>query len=89
MKYRPRCQQAAAFAEGSGMKRAACALGAYLSRFDTSRQGWNSFEILQGRAMGCPSRLIASAFLEGSSVRKTTVTGKAEVLSHESIRSVL
>lgn len=59
---------------------AACALGAYLSRFHTNSEGWNSFEILQGRAMGRPSRLMVKALLEGGSVRKTSVTGKAEIL---------
>ncbi len=64
---------------------AACALGAYLSRFYPKSEGWNSFEILQGRAMGRPSRLIANALLEGGSVRETSVTGKAEILNRESI----
>jgi PhzF family phenazine biosynthesis protein len=68
---------------------AACALGAYLTRFHTKSEGWNSFEILQGRAMGRPSRLVARALLEGGSVRKTSVTGKAEILSRESIPSAL
>jgi len=66
---------------------AACALGAYLTRFHTKSEGWNSFEILQGRAMGRPSRLVAKALLEAGSVRKTSVTGKAEILSRESLPS--
>jgi PhzF family phenazine biosynthesis protein len=40
---------------------AACALGAYLTQFCPNGEGWNSFEILQGYAMGRPSRLIANA----------------------------
>lgn len=64
---------------------AACALGAYLSRFRAKSDGWNSFEILQGCAMGCPSRLIAKALLEGGSVREASVTGKAEILDHETV----
>ena len=64
---------------------AACALGAYLSRFHTRNEGWNSFIILQGRAMGRPSRLIAKALLEGNTVRETSVTGKAVILNCENI----
>jgi PhzF family phenazine biosynthesis protein len=64
---------------------AACALGAYLTQFCPNGEGWNSFEILQGYAMGRPSRLIANALLEGGVVRKTSVTGKADILSHENI----
>jgi len=59
---------------------AACALGAYLTQFHTKRDGWNTFEILQGRAMGRPSRLATKAFWEGGSVRNVCVTGKAEIL---------
>jgi PhzF family phenazine biosynthesis protein len=65
---------------------AACALGAYLCRFRASRQGWNSYEIQQGHAMGRPSRIVASAFLHDSSVRATSVTGSAELLGSESLR---
>jgi len=68
---------------------AACALGAYLTRFHSKRDGWNIFEILQGRAMGRPSRLVAKSFLEDSSVRKVCVTGKAEILGRENFSTAL
>lgn len=68
---------------------AACALGAYLARFHSKRDGWNTFEILQGQAMGRPSRLAAKAFLEGGSVRKVCVTGKAEILGRENFPATL
>lgn len=68
---------------------AACALGAYLSRFHTKGEGWNSFEILQGRAMGRPSRIIAKVFLEEGLVSKASVTGDAEILNREVVPIVL
>jgi len=68
---------------------AACALGAYLSRFCTKSEGWNSFEILQGRAMDRPSRLTAKAFLKNGLVCKPSVTGKAEILNRKSVKIAL
>jgi PhzF family phenazine biosynthesis protein len=64
---------------------AACALGAYLTRFHANSEGWNAFEILQGYAMGRPSRLKARALLEGDVVREASVTGKADILNREII----
>jgi len=68
---------------------AACALGAYLSRFDTKSEGWNTFEVLQGQAMGRPSRLVVKAFVEAGSVRKIAVMGKAEILGRGNIPNAL
>jgi len=62
---------------------AACALAAYLAQYHSKKDGWDSFEILQGRAMGRPSRLVAQALAQDGSIRETKVTGKAEILSRE------
>jgi PhzF family phenazine biosynthesis protein len=68
---------------------AACALGAYLTQYCANSEGWNSFEILQGYAMGRPSRLMAKVLLEGGKIRQTSVTGKADILNRGRIPIVL
>jgi PhzF family phenazine biosynthesis protein len=64
---------------------AACALASYLTQYQTKKEGWNSFEILQGHAMGRPSRLTAKALSQDGSVRETKVTGTADILNRESV----
>ena len=63
---------------------AACALGAYLTRYESRSKGWHSFEVHQGHAMGKPSILEVGAYLEKDYITKTCVSGKANILSEES-----
>lgn len=59
---------------------AASALGAYLIEAGLSaKQGWNSFTILQGFAMGKPSIITSEVFLEGDKITATRIKGNAEV----------
>lgn len=64
---------------------AACALGAYLAQYHSKKQGWNTFDVLQGYAMGRPSIITARAFLQEKLVRKTGVTGKADIQNRERV----
>lgn len=64
---------------------AACALGAYLTRYLSHVAGWNPFKVQQGHAMGKPSLLEVGAYLEKGNITKTCVSGKAHVISEESI----
>jgi len=58
---------------------AACALGAYLTRYHGRGSGWHRYRIHQGYAMGKPSLLKVGAYLEKDSITKTSVSGKAHV----------
>lgn len=64
---------------------AACALGAYLTRFNSCDSGWHYFNVHQGYAMGKPSILEVGSYLEKEYITKTSVSGKAHVLSEESL----
>ncbi len=64
---------------------AACALGAYLTMYGICKSGWNYFNVQQGYAMGKPSLLEVGAYLEKGNITKTSVSGKAHVLSEESL----
>ncbi len=61
---------------------AASALGAYLAmnQFLPVREGWNSYEIRQGEAMGRPSRIISDIYVENGQITKTRVRGSAYLL---------
>lgn len=63
---------------------AACALGAYVTRYESRSKGWHSFEVHQGQAMGKPSILEVGAYLEKDYITKTCVSGKANILSEQS-----
>ncbi|KAF5042541.1 putative isomerase YddE [anaerobic digester metagenome] len=58
---------------------AASALGAYLVRTAglPVRQGWNSFKILQGFAMGKPSVIISEVLVSGDQITATRIRGSA------------
>ena len=56
---------------------AACALGAYLAKYHKKANGWQEFEILQGYAMGRPSRLTVGALMENGLIIKSYVSGSA------------
>jgi PhzF family phenazine biosynthesis protein len=62
---------------------AACALGAYLTRYHIHASGWHYFRVHQGHAMGKPSLLEVGAFLQKEYITKTSVSGRAHVLSEE------
>ena len=64
---------------------AACALGSYLTMYGICKSGWNYFNVQQGYAMGKPSLLEVGAYLEKGNITKTSVSGKAQVLSEESL----
>ena len=63
---------------------AACALGSYLTMYVSRTSGWNVFDIYQGEAMGRPSLLNVGAFLESEQITKTSVSGKARILTEAS-----
>jgi len=50
---------------------AACALGAYLTRYRSHTMGWQCFRVHQGHAMGKPSILEVGAYLEKEYIIKT------------------
>lgn len=58
---------------------AACALGAYLANYHHKSPGWQSFTILQGQAMGRPSRLKVGIYMREGIVTNTYVSGYANV----------
>jgi PhzF family phenazine biosynthesis protein len=64
---------------------AACALGAYLTRYCRHTMGWRYFRSHQGHAMGKPSLLEVGAYLENEYIIKTCVSGKARIRSEKSI----
>lgn len=55
---------------------AASALGAYLVKTaGPAQQGWNSFKILQGFAMGKPSVIISEILVSGDQITATRIKG--------------
>jgi PhzF family phenazine biosynthesis protein len=67
---------------------AACALGAYLTEhriFGAITEGWLHYEIEQGHAMGRPSIIQASSYVEGDQIRRTRISGQAKILSEEAV----
>ncbi len=61
---------------------AASALGAYLVGLALcpAQQGWNSFRILQGFAMGKPSVITSEVFLSGDKITATRIKGTAQLV---------
>lgn len=61
---------------------AASALGAYLVRAAAlpAQEGWNSFKILQGFAMGRPSAITSEVFLENGEITATRIKGRAALV---------
>ncbi len=61
---------------------AASALGAYLAQTAglPVQQGWNSFRILQGFAMGRPSMITSEVFLSGGTITATRIKGNAALV---------
>jgi PhzF family phenazine biosynthesis protein len=64
---------------------AACALGAYLTKYGSYSSGWHYFYVHQGQAMGKPSLLEVGAYLEKEHINKTCVSGKACILKEEAL----
>ena len=56
---------------------AAGALGAYLAKYHSQVNGWQEFGVLQGYAMGRPSRLTVGAYTEDEQITRSYVSGKA------------
>lgn len=61
---------------------AASALGAYLVQTAglPVQQGWNSFRILQGFAMGSPSVITSEVFLSDGAITATRIKGRARLV---------
>jgi trans-2,3-dihydro-3-hydroxyanthranilate isomerase len=67
---------------------AAPALGAYLIEHELLQpkmDGWQSFTIGQGYAMGRPSRLVAQAWVENGAITRTRVKGQARLQPLETL----
>jgi PhzF family phenazine biosynthesis protein len=58
---------------------AACALGAYLTAA-SGADGWNTWTIAQGRAMGRPSLISAESLRTGDGIAATRVGGTMRVV---------
>lgn len=63
---------------------AACALGAYLTRYCSS-DGEREFTIGQGSAMGKPSRIIAKTQVQNGKIIRIQVGGSAVIVGRESL----
>jgi len=65
---------------------AASALGAYLvdNNIVKAKEGWNSFTVYQGFAMGRPSMIYSDLLIENSKIVKTRVKGNAEIVEQQS-----
>ena len=61
---------------------AASALSAYLiaRRLIPVREGWNKITVLQGEAMGKPSRIGARCYVENGEITRTQVCGSAYII---------
>lgn len=61
---------------------AASALGAYLTKHKVAdiHEGWNSFTVKQGEAMGKPSVIISECYVEQGKITKTRVRGSAKIV---------
>lgn len=59
---------------------AASALGAYLAQFvpERTHEGWNTFTVYQGTAMGRPSRILSQIQLTDGKISATRVMGTAK-----------
>lgn len=67
---------------------AACALGAYLTEYAIKGKkldGWHTFQVGQGYAMGCPSIIQAESFVEEGRIVRTRIRGQAIIISDEAI----
>lgn len=67
---------------------AACALGAYLTTHHVLQnefEGWHTYRIGQGYAMGHPGRIIAETFVERGKITRARVKGKASIKGEETL----
>ncbi|MEZ2737170.1 PhzF family phenazine biosynthesis protein, partial [Aneurinibacillus aneurinilyticus] len=80
------CVQARQFPKRAGYNEdpatgvAASALGAYLTEnkvFYPLKDGWNSYKIIQGIAMGRPSIIKSETFIQENKIIRTRVKGNA------------
>ncbi|NIR47169.1 PhzF family phenazine biosynthesis protein, partial [candidate division KSB1 bacterium] len=78
----------AGYNENAATGVAACALGVYLTQhavFGAREDGWHTYRVRQGYAMGAPSLMIVESFLEKGRVSQTRVQGKATIHAEELI----
>ena len=76
----------AGYLEDAATGVAAAALAAYLVRyavFGAPSDGWQSFAVGQGEAMGQPSLMRAAALVGAGQVTQTRITGQARILAEE------
>ena len=76
----------AGYNEDAATGLAACALGTYLSRYEVIRpkvDGWHTFEIHQGYAMGRPSLLYAEVMIKNGEITDVRIKGRAEITAEE------
>lgn len=67
---------------------AAAALAGYLGHYLFRNNGWMTVSILQGEAMGRPSRLTAGAFRENGKLTRSKITGTAAIIGEESFAAI-
>ncbi len=78
------------FNEDAATGVAACALGAYLTEHEVLQpkaEGWQTFTIGQGYAMGRPSMLVAETWVENGVITRTRVRGRTRLQAMLLIRS--
>lgn len=76
----------AGYNEDAATGLAACALGAYLSQYEiigSKADGWHTFEIHQGYAMGRPSVLYAEILIKDEEISDVRIKGKVEITMEE------
>ncbi len=76
----------AGYNEDAATGLAACALGTYLARYEVVSpkvDGWQTFEIHQGYAMGRPSVLYAEVMVKNGEISDVRIKGKADIIAEE------
>ena len=76
----------AGYNEDAATGLAASALGTYLSRYDivsSKVDGWHTFEIHQGYAMGRPSVLYAEVMIKNREITEVRIKGRADITAEE------
>ncbi len=66
---------------------AACALGAYLAKYNEMPDGWQQFQIRQGYAMKKPSQITSGILLKNQKIIEACVSGQAIIL-RESVEKI-
>ncbi len=67
---------------------AAAALAGYLGHYLFRNNGWMTVSILQGEAMGRPSRLTAGIFRENGKLTRSKISGTATIIGEENSAAI-